>query len=38
MEATFEIDAQDLELLESRVQELEKYLGIDELNWDMAYF
>jgi len=32
----FELDTDDLELLESRVSELESYLGIE--NMDMAYF
>ena len=37
MEAVmFELETEDLELLESRVSELERYLGIE--NMDMAYF
>ena len=32
----FELETEDLELLESRVSELERYLGIE--NMDMAYF
>ena len=32
----FELETEDLELLESRVAELEQYLGIE--NMDMAYF
>ena len=32
----FELEASDLELLESRVGELERYLGIE--NMDLAYF
>jgi hypothetical protein len=35
-EATFEIDAAALELLEARVHEIEKYLGIVDI--DMAFF
>ena len=32
----FELETEDLELLESRVVELERYLGIE--NMDMDYF
>ena len=32
----FELETEDLELLESRVAELERYIGIE--NMDMAYF
>ena len=32
----FELETEDLELLESRVNELERYLGIE--NMDMPYF
>ena len=32
----FELETEDLELLESRVTELERYLGIE--NMDMNYF
>lgn len=32
----FELETEDLELLESRVAELEKYLGIEDM--DMDYF
>jgi len=35
-QSTFEIESQDLELLESRINEIEKYLGIEDI--DMTYF
>ena len=36
MEGEFELEARDLELLESRVVELERYLGIEDM--DLQYF
>ena len=36
MESEFEVEAKDLELLESRVAELERYLGIEDM--DLQYF
>ena len=36
MESEFELESRDLELLESRVVELERYLGIEDM--DLQYF
>ena len=35
-EGEFEVEAKDLELLESRISELERYLGIEDM--DLEYF
>ena len=34
--ADYEVDAKDLEMLEQRIEEIERYLGIEDL--DLAYF
>ncbi len=34
--ADYEVDAKDLEMLEQRIEEIEKYLGIEDM--DLAYF
>ena len=35
-EGEFEVEAKDLELLESRISELERYLGVEDM--DLQYF
>lgn len=34
--ADYEVDAKDLEMLEQRIEEIERYLGIEDM--DLAYF
>ena len=34
--ADYEVDAKDLEILEQRIEEIERYLGIEDM--DLAYF
>ena len=33
----FEVDAEDLEMLEERITQMEKYIGIDQIDPDYLY-